>query len=618
MERDVLVGLNPPQKEAVLATEGPVLIFAGAGAGKTKCLAHRLAYLVDQKKATLEQVLGITFTNKAAQELASRILRLLGLIGEEMEASPLIARRYLPWVGTFHSISVRLLRQRGAAVGVGERFTIFDEDDSLGLIKRILKDMNLDPKQYSPRAIKAIISNAKNELMSPQQFRPFASGPIQEAAVRVYEKYQPRLTEADALDFDDLIFLTVKLLKEDEETLRWCHQQFRYILIDEYQDTNQAQYRLASLLTDPKKRNICVVGDDHQAIYGWRGANYRNILNFERDFPAAQVFKLEQNYRSTQTILAAASQIIKPVRHRSEKGLWTANEAGAPVTIFTATNAWQEAEFIATEIQALYLAGRSWRHFAVLYRTNAQSRQLEEAFLNANIPYRLVGAARFYERKEIKDLLAYLRLLVNPLDSMALSRACNVPPRGIGPATLAKGGPKVEKFQQMVEQLKAKLTESPSEILLVIIEAAGFRQYLLDGTLEGEARWGNVEELVNVAAEYGSLEEFLEHVALVSEVDNFDRSSDAVTLMTLHASKGLEFTNVFIAGLEEGLFPHMRAIEDQGEMDEERRLMFVGMTRAKKRLYLTYARQRMSYGGLTGALPSRFLRELDDGLVERL
>jgi len=615
MEKDILADLNPPQKDAVLTTEGPVLIFAGAGAGKTKCLVHRLAYLVQEKKASLDQVLGITFTNKAAQELSGRILQLLGIIDDQNSANQALARRYLPWVGTFHSVAVRLLRLKGEAIGLNKNFSIFDDDDSLAFIKRLLKTMNLDPKQFRPQAI---ISNAKNELLSPQQFKPFAEGPLQEVAVRVYEQYQKLLGEAGGLDFDDLIFLAVRLLKEDEVTLKWCHQQFRYILIDEYQDTNQAQYYLTSLLTDPKRRNICVVGDDHQAIYGWRGANYRNILNFERDFPAAKVFKLEQNYRSTQTILAAANQIIKPVRHRSEKGLWTANEPGAPVTIFCANNAWHEAEFIATEIRSLYLGSRSWHDFAVLYRTNAQSRQLEEAFLRANVPYRLVGAARFYERKEIKDLLAYLRLLINPSDPIALNRACNVPPRGIGPATLAKGGPKVEKFLQIVEGLRTRLNETPSEILLAVIEAAGFRHYLLDGTPEGEARWGNVEELVNVATEYASLDEFLEHAALVSDVDNYDRESEAVTLMTLHASKGLEFTCVFIAGLEEGLFPHMRAIEDPSEMDEERRLMFVGMTRAKKRLYLLHARQRMLGGGITSALPSRFLSELDDELVERL
>lgn len=619
-DRDLFTELNLPQQQAVKATEGPVLIFAGAGSGKTKCLTHRLAYIIEQKLATPEQILAITFTNKAAGELAHRILKLLGqeqLL--EVKNSQLAVRRFLPWVGTFHSICVRILRAEAANIGLNPNFTIYDTDDTLSLIRQILKVLNLDSKQYSPVAIKSIISSAKNELLTPEQYAPYAQGHFQGVALEVYKKYQAELNIVGGLDFDDLIMRTVKTLETDSGIRSKYQRGFSYVMVDEYQDTNHAQYRLTALLTNPKTRNLCVVGDDFQSIYSWRGANFQNILNFQKEFPAAQVFKLEQNYRSTKTILSGAGYIIERVKRRSSKKLWTENEAGSPITVFEATNAYNEADFICSEVRSLRNLGYDWNDFAILYRTNAQSRVLEEILLAEGLPYRLVGAVRFYERKEVKDMLSYLRFIFNPDDSVALSRIINVPPRGIGPATLKKGGDKVEQFFTQMAEIRPKVvSSSPLVALELIIKATKYQKFLDDGTPEGEERWENVEELLNLASEFEAVEEFLEHVALVSDVDNYDHSSDAVTLMTLHSSKGLEFTVVFLTGLEEGLFPHLRSFDDDTQMDEERRLCYVGMTRAKKRLYLTLAKQRIIHGGLTTTLPSRFIREIDESLLDRV
>lgn len=615
----IFADLNPSQVEAVEATDGPVLILAGAGSGKTKCLTHRLAYMVESRKATLDQILAITFTNKAAGELAGRIAKILGQDFSESRNPAFAVRRLLPWVGTFHSICVRLLRLEAENIGLAKQFTIFDSDDSLSLIRQLLKEKNLDVKQYSPNAIRSIISNAKNEMLSPDQYRQYVNGHFQEVALEVYREYQKQLTKLQALDFDDLIGTTVRMLEENDAIREKYHKQFRYVMIDEYQDTNHAQYRLANLLTDPKTQNLCVVGDDFQSIYGWRGANFKNILNFTKDFPKARVFKLEQNYRSTKTILAGAGHIIEKVRNRSQKKLWTDNEAGPPITIYEAPNAYAEADFIATEIRALRSMGSTWKDFAILQRTNAQSRITEEVFLAEGVPYRLIGALRFYERREVKDLLAYLRFLINPSDTHSLARIVNVPPRGIGPKTLEKGGEKVQQFNAEMEVLRTEsANQSPVVMLEKLLKAIHYQDYLNDGTPEGEARWENVEELKNLAMEFEKIEDFLEHVALVSDVDNFDSAADAVTVMTLHASKGLEFNTVFLTGLEEGLFPHSRALEDDSEMDEERRLCYVGMTRARKRLYMTHARQRMIHGGLTYTLPSRFLNEIDAELLDRV
>lgn len=617
---DIFADLNKPQIEAVKATEGPVLILAGAGSGKTKCLTHRMAYIVAEGKASLNEILCVTFTNKASQELAHRILKILGQPIESFEKNPNLAmRRLLPWVGTFHSICVRLLRAEAANIGLSPTFTIFDSDDTLSLIRSILKEKNLDPKQYSPQAVRSIISGNKNELMSPDAYEPFAQGHFQQIALEVYRKYQSELNRLSALDFDDLIGKTVAMLAEYPEIKAKYHKQFKYVMVDEYQDTNKAQYRLTRLLTDPKTNNLCVVGDDFQSIYGWRGANFNNILNFHKDFPGTTIVKLEQNYRSTKTILSGANQVVQKVKKRSDKKLWTENEDGPPITIFEANNAYAEADFIATETRALQGMKYHWGDFAVLYRTNAQSRILEEIFLGEGIPYRLVGALRFYERKEVKDMLAYLRFLINPDDTHALARIINVPPRGIGPKTLQAGGEKVQTFLTAMETLRQMAAENtPAVVLENLLLATKYQAFIDDGTPEGESRWENVEELKNLSFEFEKIEDFLEHVALVSDVDNYDGAADAVTLMTLHASKGLEFTSVFMTGMEEGLFPHMRALEDDSEMDEERRLCYVGMTRARKRLYMTHARSRILHGGLTSTLPSRFLYEIDTNLVDRI
>ncbi len=619
-EKDIIFdGLNAAQAEAVRATEGPVLILAGAGSGKTKCLTHRLAYVVTEKKAELNQILAITFTNKAAGELATRILDILGITVHHGKTTQFQIRRYLPWVGTFHSICVRLLRNEATELGLSPTFTILDSDDTISLIKQICKKKNLDPKQYSAQAIRSIISNAKNELMTPDEFEPFAQGHFQEIAHEVYVEYQKELGKLSALDFDDLIFTTVRLLEKHPHIAKKYQQQFKYVMVDEYQDTNKAQYKLTRLLTNPQTNNLCVVGDDFQSIYGWRGANFHNILNFNRDFPNTTVVKLEQNYRSTQTIIDGAADIIAKVKRRSDKKIWTENTGGAPITVYEANNAYAEADFIVTESRSLRAMGSSWSDVAILYRTNAQSRVIEEVLLAEGVPYRLVGALRFYERKEVKDILAYLRYLRNENDTHSLARIVNVPPRGIGPKTFEKGGEKVQQFLSEMQLLREFVSQNtPTASLERLLQVTRYKEFLNDGTPEGEARMENVEELQNLSAEFETVEDFLEHVALVSDVDNFDPNADAVTLMTLHSSKGLEFTTVFLTGLEEGLFPHMRALEDDSEMDEERRLCYVGMTRARKRLYLTWARTRMIHGGMTSTVPSRFLSEIRPGLVDRI
>jgi DNA helicase-2/ATP-dependent DNA helicase PcrA len=616
----ILEGLNPAQILAVEACEGPVLILAGAGSGKTKCLTHRLAYLIATDRAKTNQILAVTFTNKAAQELGGRILKILGYSMEDFERSPVLTlRRKLPWVGTFHSICVRMLREVAPHIGLNSNFSIFDSDDSLSLVRTIVKEKNLDPKQYNPSAIYSIIENAKNEMLTAEGYRPYVSGHFQQIALEVYIEYEKRLKSHGALDFNDLIIDTVRFLENYPELRKSYNEKFKYVMIDEYQDTNLGQYRLTRLLTNPKTNNLCVVGDDYQSIYQWRGANYQNILNFNRDFPHAQVFKLEQNYRSTKTILSGASSIITKVKHRSEKKLWTDNEEGPPITIYEGRSAYDEANFLSTEMKTLHHMGAGWSDFAVLYRTNAQSRALEEVFLSQGIPYRLIGALRFYERKEIKDILAYLRFLLNPADKLSLGRIINVPPRKIGPKTLEKGGDKVDLFFIQMEKLRILIKDNPPLVVVeTLLDSIRYREYLTDGTPEGEARLENIEELKNLSTEFETLTDFLEHVALVSDVDNFDGRAEAVTLMTLHSSKGLEFKTVFMTGLEEGLFPHMRALEKDGEMDEERRLCYVGMTRAKRRLYLTYAQQRIIHGLITSTLPSRFLSEIDPSLVDKI
>ncbi len=620
---NILNGLNEEQKNAVKITEGPLLIIAGAGSGKTKCLTHRIAYLILEKKVSPQEILAITFTNKAASEMKNRIAELFGY--QQKEGKPGFL---LPWMGTFHSICVKILRREAKQLGYSSSFVIYDEDDSIAVIKKVMKDMELDIKQYAPQAVKSFISGAKNELMNPDQYARYAQGHFQELVVKVYRQYQVALKEAHAFDFDDLIMETVTLFEKNASVLEKYQQFFKYILIDEYQDTNQAQYVLTKQLA-AKKRNICAVGDDYQAIYGWRGANFRNLLNFEKDYPEAKVIKLERNYRSTKNILAAAQNVIEQNRHRTDKKLWTENNQGAPITLFQAKNGAEEAQFVVEEMISLKRAHLNWHNFVILYRTNAQSRAFEEMLLQFGMPYRLIGALRFYERKEIKDLLAYLRFINNQNDNVSLERIINVPPRGIGKKTqqaisglglsalVASDNPKIAKFMTMIEQLRDEKDQLTVEKLIErILSVCGYKDYIMDGTPEGEVRWENIEELMNYASQATSLDDFLAEVALVADVDNYDRDADAATLMTLHCAKGLEFPVVFMVGMEEGLFPHSRSLMDMEELEEERRLCYVGMTRAKERLYLTYALTRISYGGLQANIPSRFIDEIPKEFME--
>lgn len=643
----ILESLNDPQRQAVVTSKGPVLILAGAGSGKTKALTHRIAYLVHEEKVDPGSIFAVTFTNKAAAEMKERVIKLLARLDERLESrdqelgdkvddpssQSLISNRQsltLPWLGTFHSMSAKILRISGRAVGVEPGFTIYDTSDTTDVIRGIMKDLGLDPKRTNPNAVRASISGAKNELLDPVGYQKYAQGFFQEQVGKIYPLYEKALRQSNALDFDDLLVWLVRLLEDVPAVREHYQQRFQHILVDEYQDTNKVQYRLVKLLGD-QHRNVCVVGDDFQAIYSFRGATFRNILDFERDWPDATVIKLEQNYRSTQTILSAAQAVIEQNVERTHKTLWTDKAGGAPVTFFEAGSERGEAEFILTEISAL---SRGRQHtpqdMAILYRTNAQSRLLEEMFLRYNMPYKLVGALRFYERKEVKDMLGYLRLIQNPTDQVALERIINVPARGIGAkavsdlrlegyeALTAKNA-KVRSFFQMVDGLRRQAVDrKPAEMIDIVAEVTGYKAYLLDGSDEGERRWENVEELKSVAADLPDLGIFLEQVALVSDVDNLDPMAGAVTLMTLHAAKGLEFPVVFMVGMEEGIFPHGRALTQPQDMEEERRLCYVGMTRARERLYMTWARTRMLFGGLQANPPSRFLDELPEDLVDRI
>ena len=615
-------------------TEGPLLIQAGAGSGKTKTLTHRIAYLIASHLATPYNILAVTFTNKAAREMRERVAN---LVGERAEN-----RAFMPFMGTFHSICVRLLRQDGEHIGIPRSFVIFDESDRLAAVKQVSKQLLVDDKAFPPRTVANLISSAKNDLIGPDEFAAAANSPAHKVAAQIYPLYQRALKEASALDFDDLIARTVQLLQTNTEIRQKWQQQFRYIMIDEYQDTNAAQYKLVNLLTNSDK-NIAVVGDDWQSIYSWRGADFRNILKFERDYKDCTVIKLEQNYRSTKHILDAAHAIISKNAQRSDKRLWTDAGDGLPVQMLQASSERGEGESIIRRIRMGVDAGRRhFRDYAVLYRTNAQSRSIEEAFVHYGIPYRVVGGVRFYDRKEIKDIIAYLRLIFQPEDRVSFERIVNVPTRGIGTKSLQNFfGWRVSEqlsLRQGLNQagecpdLTPKARKSLSELadilesLRVIMEdgtVAGlidsllrridYLHFLDDGTPQGEARVENVRELLSVAQEYQDLglAGFLEEVSLVSDVDSADFSSDAVTLMTLHAAKGLEFPVVFMTGMEESIFPHSRALYDQGEMEEERRLCYVGMTRAKEELYMIYATSRMLYGGLQHNPPSRFLSEID-------
>jgi DNA helicase-2/ATP-dependent DNA helicase PcrA len=629
-----LEGLNPEQRRAVETTEGPLLIQAGAGSGKTKTLTHRIAYLIAANKATPFNILAVTFTNKAAKEMRGRVAKLLGENPEN--------RGFMPYMGTFHGICVRLLRQDGEHVGIPRSFVIFDESDRQAAVKQVSKQLMIDEKAFPARLLSSLISSAKNEMLTPAGYASAASSPAQAAAAKIYPLYERSLKDASALDFDDLINRTVQLMESQPAIRAKWQSQFKYVMIDEYQDTNAAQYKLVNLLTNEHK-NIAVVGDDWQSIYSWRGADFRNILKFEKDNKNSAVIKLEQNYRSTKNILEAAQAVITRNAQRSDKQLWTDAGAGLPVQILPVGSERAEGESIIRRIRNGVDSGqRRYHDYAVLYRTNAQSRSIEEALVHYGVPYRVVGGVRFYDRKEIKDIMAYLRLIFQPEDRVSFERVVNVPARGVGSRSLQiffawknaenlsllqalrqadeNSGltPKARKALSELGDILASLREvmldaSVGGLIDSLLRRIDYLKYLNDGTPQGEARQENVRELLSVAQEYQDegLAGFLEEVALVSDLDSADFKGDAVTLMTLHAAKGLEFPVVFMTGLEESIFPHSRALYDQSEMEEERRLCYVGMTRARQELYLTYASSRLLYGGVQHNPPSRFLSEIE-------
>ena len=632
--------LNPMQKEAVLHTEGPLLILAGAGSGKTRVLTHRIAYLIEEKEVNPWNILAITFTNKAAGEMRERVDSLVGFGAENI------------WVSTFHSTCVRILRRYIEHLGYTTSFSIYDSDDQKTLMKQVFKTLDIDTKQYKERSVLGIISSAKDKLISPEEFLLNAGQDFRQKKVgEIYREYQNQLKKNNALDFDDLIVKTVELFQNDSQILDYYQERFRYIMVDEYQDTNTAQFKLISLLAS-KYGNLCVVGDDDQSIYRFRGADIENILSFEQTFPGARVIKLEQNYRSTQNILDAANGVIRHNRGRKEKSLWTANGTGDEILFKQFDDARDEADYIARQIRDSEF---SYQDQAVLYRTNAQSRLLEERCIFYNVPYRLVGGVNFYQRKEIKDILAYLKTVANGVDDLSVLRIINVPKRGIGATSMGRVtmfasehgmslysalrearmvpglGKAVEKIGHFISQMECFRAMAQSEeysiqdLIEAILEETGYEEELkAEGEIEAETRMENIQELINKAAAYEedsqhpSLDEFLEQVALVADIDNVDSSEDRVTLMTLHSAKGLEFPKVYLAGMEDGLFPGMMAVssDDPTDMEEERRLCYVGITRAKKELVITAARKRMTHGETRYCKPSRFVEEIPVELLK--
>jgi ATP-dependent DNA helicase UvrD/PcrA len=668
---DILTGLNSVQRKAVKLVDGPILVLAGPGSGKTRVLTHRVAYIIHECRISPYNILAVTFTNKAAREMRARLDRIIGddasSLGKERSAyydeqrrddvAPNRTRELT--IGTFHATCARFLRRDGQRVGLDRGFVIYDDEDQNVLMKQIIKELNLNDKMYRPGAVLGAIGKAKDELIGPDDY--VAPTYWHEAVGRAYKRYQKLLEQNNAVDFDDLIMRTVSLLRDNSDVLARYQERFRYLHVDEFQDTNIAQYVLMKLLAD-KYQNLFCVGDEDQSIYAFRGADFRNVLRFRDDFPNARVFLLEQNYRSTQTIIDVAQAVIRKNTTRHEKNLWTENARGIPVTLFEAYNEEEEAQFVVDEINRLTRQGYAPKDCAVFYRTNAQSRSLEEAFVRRSMPYKLVGATRFYQRREVKDMLAYLRLAYNPNDTMALTRVLNVPPRGIGKRTMEElqqwserlevskygllktltedGGPKIDsssvgrqpsfdartrkalqKFTGMIDEM-SKTSDGGKLVDLFdsILQKTDYEGYLRDGTREGADRWANVLELRNVTNEYAediatTLPQFLEEVALVADIDTLDESVDAPTLMTLHTAKGLEYRAVFIVGLEEGLFPHSRSLEDPAQMEEERRLFYVGITRAKERLYLLYAFRRTSFGSSEVNDPSRYLEDIPRELI---
>lgn len=623
-----LDGLNEKQKEAVLKTEGPLLILAGAGSGKTKVLTTKIAYLLQEKEVSPYQILAITFTNKAAKEMKSRLLELVGPIAHSCQVS------------TFHSFGLKILRENYDLLGYDKNFCIIDSEDSLTLIKKIMKDTGMDPKEINPRAIRSQISGCKNELVSPQDYEKYAASTYEKDVLLVYEKYEKMLKLNNSVDFDDLLILPIRLFQKNPEVLEKYQERYQYILIDEYQDTNQAQYILSKLISK-KYRNICVVGDNDQAIYSFRGANYRNILNFEKDYPDAEVVLLEENYRSTKTILNAANDVIRHNRNRKEKNLWSRQGEGEKITYYKAFDEKEEAYFCVSEIKRLVANGVSYEDIAILYRTNAQSRTLEEAMLQNNLPYRVVGSFYFYNRKEIKDLMSYLRLIHNFKDDVSLLRVINTPKRGIGLKTIqhlidkadqegtsiyeAITSGKELEFKKLIDSLReVSQNVTLTELVDKVLVASGMRSELEnEKTLESEVRLENLEEFKSITKAFEerdgliSLEEFLLETSLVSDREEYRDDADKISLMTVHSVKGLEFSYVFVVGLEEGIFPHINSLLDANELEEERRLCYVAITRAKKKLYLVNTRRRMLFGKDQMNPPSRFLNEINPDLLDR-
>lgn len=655
---DILEGLNAAQAAAVQKTSGPLLILAGAGSGKTKTVAHRIAYLIQNQQVYPEQILAVTFTNKAARELRERVWSLMktsqSTSGSELqgvEASNRIhfgskpegqapPRYFMPWMGTFHGICVRMLHQDGAHIGVDPKFVIFDEDDRQSVIKEAMKQLSIDTAQLKPRSVSAQISNAKNDLITPDEMEDNASYPRARDVAKIYRLYEKLRKEQKALDFDDLLKETVHLLSSKKDVCERWQRYFKHIFIDEYQDTNAAQYKIVQLLVN-KDQNICVVGDDWQSIYSWRGADYRNILNFESDYPDALVVKLEQNYRSTQAILDAAQKVIEKNEIKADKKLFTENGQGNPVEVHPANDDMDEANRVADHVNAqVRIGARKYKDFAVLYRMNAQSAVLERSLRIARIPYQIVGGVRFYDRREIKDVLAYLRVVYQPSDRQSFSRIVNIPARGIGKVSLerfltwqgATGMNVIEALRRVHEadgltpKAKAALGSlgnhmseladmaereaTPADIIERFLQLIPYRQSLRDGTPQAEEREENVGSLVSEVTHYESLAQFLEEAALMSSTDD-EVSDDKVTLMTLHAAKGLEFPVVFMVGLEEGVFPHSRVYDEGPEqLEEERRLCYVGMTRAREELHMFYAYSRLQFGQRSYNPPSRFIDDM--------
>ena len=627
---NLIDSLNDRQKEAVVNTDGPMLILAGAGSGKTKVLTTKVAYLIEEKNIDPNNILAITFTNKAAKEMKERIFKLEGNSAFYIQIS------------TFHSFGLKILKENCELLGYEKNFTILDSDDSLSIIKKIMKELNIDANKYNPKAIKNVISNNKNEIIDPEKYSLYVNTDFDEIALEVYRKYEKSLKINNAVDFDDLLILPLKLFNNNPGVLQKYQEKYKYVFIDEYQDTNEPQYILSKMIS-AKYKNITVVGDADQAIFTWRGANYKNILNFEKDYKDAKVVLLEENYRSTKTILNAANNVIKNNKVRKEKNLWTQNEEGSKITYYKAFDEKDESNYVVNEIKKLIEKGVNLKDICVLYRANAQSRTVEEAFLTSNISYNIVGSYAFYNRKEIKDLIAYLKLIYNNKDDVSLLRVINYPKRGIGNKAIENlaiksnvldkslyevidSGKELE-FKNMIEEIKKEESHlTLTELINMVLDKSGMKKSLEDEkSIEADIRLENLEEFKSIAKAMEinegivSLEELLDKLALVSDVsEQKNDNEDKVTLMTMHAVKGLEYDYVFVVGVEEGLFPHSNSLESNDELEEERRLCYVAITRAKKKLYLINARSRILYGKVSSNVPSRFINEISDEYIETI